>query len=148
MNDRFRFRFWNKKENKYITEYERHDKEYGGELYLSSKGYIVNFYEEYAEEYYIDYDFNSADIIAEQCTGIKDKNGKLIYEGDIIKAFLPYGKETDTIKFPVCYKNGAFGNNFLNFFGPLANFSSRVKYEVLGNIHENPNLADEGYYYL
>lgn len=82
-----------------------------------------------------------------QCTGSKDKNGKKIFEGDIIKY-----KNTDGIKFngvaltvigKVVYneKNASFaisgkdeiGAKHYDYF-PIKNI------EVIGNIHDNPEL--------
>ena len=57
-----------------------------------------------------------------QCTGLKDKNGKLIYEGDIVK-----------------FKN--FDNKYYNRLD--WDYVSRFRLEVIGNIYENPELLED-----
>lgn len=63
-------------------------------------------------------------------TGLKDKNGVKIFEGDIVKL-------SDGYAFPIIFKDGCFliacGDSAL----PLALFKER---EVIGNIHDNPEL--------
>ena len=76
-----------------------------------------------------------------QCTGLKDKNGKLIFEGDIIitdkfntpeiRYTIVYDKEIAT--FIGEYKKGCV-KHFTTFEGDSNCF------EVIGNIHDNPEL--------
>ena len=78
--------------------------------------------------------------IIEQSTGLKDKNGTEIYEGDVIKV------ERDGIIYRVEWIHGGFGlePRYNSPFCPrLGNVEVREKIEVIGNIHENPELLEE-----
>ena len=66
-------------------------------------------------------------------TGLKDKNGKEIYEGDILIL--------DEIIVPITWDDGGFQMITNNNQGKSAMIQNRVKrFEVIGNIHENPEL--------
>lgn len=83
--------------------------------------------------------------VVEQYTGLKDKNGKEIYEGDIIQEEIDFNsKMTDgTFKYRVywdeeelCWCLGHIGNESIHHELWQCNQST----EVIGNIHENPEL--------
>jgi uncharacterized phage protein (TIGR01671 family) len=96
-------------------------------------------------------DFKTKTMPDEQCTGLKDKNGKLIYEGDIVKCaqitrkvcFGYYGTVFSTrsdygfylmsIHFP------EDGTMCLGFYKAEHEENSSF-YEIIGNIHENGDL--------
>ena len=77
------------------------------------------------------------DVELMQYTGIKDKNGKEIYEGDII--ICKYGPE---IMMEVKWVDEGFRTlgkyNGDNYVGYVKNSA-----EVVGNIYENPELLEE-----
>lgn len=77
-----------------------------------------------------------------QFTGLYDKNGTEIYEGDIVV----YGKHCRSI---VEFKHGMFGYDtefgFIGYGGNV-NFTFNPedrsnRHEVIGNIHDNPELV-------
>ena len=80
-----------------------------------------------------------------QFTGIHDKNGKEIYDGDVIIA--SNGTRQDirfgVWKFEINTESGADEIDGIGFsfsgYEPL-NKSFGLPYEVIGNIHENPEL--------
>lgn len=74
------------------------------------------------------------DYVLMQFTGLLDKNGKEIYEGDILKRpKLSYGKKMGNVYKVVKWVNSKRDNGF-----NIA--SSNEKYEVIGNIYSNPEL--------
>ena len=71
-----------------------------------------------------------------QFTGLKDKNGKEIYEGDIVEYEEPRF-ESGMMKSEVIFSLGCFevgGNSFSEFRHP------DIDLEVIGNTYENPDL--------
>jgi len=97
---------------------------------------------------------NDKNFVSEQFTGLKDKNGKEIYEGDIVK-FAPFHSSIHG-KAGFSYENGVVtsskygawcidGKNSYEKEMPFDNQFTRKESEledewVIGNIHENPEL--------
>jgi uncharacterized phage protein (TIGR01671 family) len=133
MNDRFKFRAWDEKNKK--MEYD---------ISLTNDGRAVKKGYQW---------FLSGNTVLNspvmQCTGLKDKNGKLIYEGDILREY------NDTISLNKSYNNIYYVEweagtcCFLIFYinedmkKDIFDLSLANRFEIIGNIYENPELLEK-----
>ncbi len=85
------------------------------------------------------------DLIIEQFTGLTDKNGKEIYEGDVVKTFdtwthcICFGSFQD---YPSGGTNVGFSLESIDADRLRRSFSEGLGTEIIGNIHENPELLE------
>ena len=147
MIDRFKFRLWSNEHKMYI---EDNCYPIGGDYHLTMTKYgyveVVGF-GDYLEE---DDDIRSwgrvkdlkdyiGDCIIEQCTGLKDKNGKLIYENDLITRSLKIYRVDwcgDKLGFVLRNEN--------NPDDTLESLDITIKtWEIIGTVHENKELLDD-----
>lgn len=123
MNDRLRVRIWDKSFRKMLYN----------NLILCYKNKITAYdYLDNAHKAFLP----ESHIIIEQCTGLKDKNGNLIYEGDIVKFKISSIKCVGAVR-----RDERTGGWLKDKTGqPLHTYIKSV--EVIGNIHENPELLE------
>lgn len=117
-----KFRAWDKsdKKLKYSDDYS------GLGLFFELK--------EYREEYGVKYELM-------QFTGLKDKNSKEIYEGDIVRVEVPFEDCSDFYTVSVKYKLEKAEFVFQHPIGTQFKMQPE-KLEVIGNIYENPELLE------
>lgn len=103
-NDRLKFRFWDTEKKKYVDGY-----------CISSDGFFVD------------------SVVPEQCTGLKDVNGNLIFEGDLLMD--PDCFETTIVGDVRREEDGSYycGDYGAYEFGTL---------EIWGTVNEHPECVE------
>ncbi len=85
------------------------------------------------------------DIELMQSTGLVDKNGKEIFESDIVKIpddYSAFGKNAGEI-LKVAFNNGCFRLKRPNSKGRGFYFEDDSTVTIIGNIYENPEFLEE-----
>lgn len=150
-----KFRAWDNTINKMLYDGDTPNWDWGGkpiknlrvtniglifDVEKSNQNYIDVCIEDKKRTFYEAWDYtciSNLDLILMQSTGLKDKNGVEIFEGDIVKRSLPnvplivgkrkdkksYGLSRDNIKFDFIWFND--------------------DYKVIGNIHQHPELLQK-----
>lgn len=126
MQDRFKFRVWQ-------TELKEPKMKYNSGLVINNNEIIED------------------GCVVMQCTGLKDKHGKLIYEGDII--YTPgwwWGAGFVHLNIGEC--GPCKGDSVMSYIlaknidnplkGAAHNIWNGAEVEVIGNIYENPELLE------
>lgn len=153
MQDRFKFRCWHKKRKKMYDVLHLHVGNFsnGGDWVTANGFNIITQQDMHIQ-------IQPKDCIIMQCTGLKDKNCKLIYEGDIVKIkgeifFIKYEIGSFLIirnyqsldcwyeMFTECWNDDVYPLSQLWIDKYIEeNYIDCI--EVIGNIYENPELLE------
>lgn len=115
--------------------------------YCSLTKSMINDYCVLKENEFIGYDMTNNTHYIEsvmQFTGLYDKNGKEIYEGDIVAFGNAIGLEDDygVIEYKSSRYSFYIENEKTGLWEELFNISCAFL-EIIGNIHENPELLEQ-----
>lgn len=129
------YRAWLKEEKRFIYP----------KLILNDFGFVIgiayNDIDIFTDEL-IERRFIIEDVVLEQDTGLRDKNNKKIYEGDIVDyvngciCIIQY--EVEGARFI----HRDISDNFPFGFSGLEEYNGKL-FEVIGNIHENTELLNK-----
>jgi uncharacterized phage protein (TIGR01671 family) len=128
MNNRFKFRVWDNINKRYENDLPLIDKD-GDLCYQNGHKYCNGEYPE--------------DFTIEQCTGAKDKNSKLIYEGDIVlgswNTKLIVFWDAVSVEYRVKPVSGG-GDREFHYFSDIKGLDdgtiSYRNFEIIGNVHQ------------
>ena len=132
MQDRFKFRAYNFLSKKY-TYFDEPEVQFAERNSVYLCGLIMPLLDEKQSLYFGKYEL-------QQCTGLKDKNGKLIYEGDVVYKKGSKNWKNEKLLSKVIWSNNsaAFMISDENGLHQMPMNSNNI--EILGNIYETPEL--------
>ena len=142
MQDRFKFRavLHQNKYEEYRLEKFSHQRVFDVmSINLGIEYSTIEIIAEYPNGDWAVREIDDEDIDLIQCTGLTDKNGTLIYMGDVVK-----DDATNSI-YKVGEKKCAIyleNDEYIGYFHELSMAFAEKRLEVIGNIYENPELLE------
>lgn len=117
-----KFKLWDKRRGKWLSDYS-----------ISSYDKVLDLYEEL--------DCKREDSILVQYTGLKDKNVKEIYEGDVLnnghyKTQVYWNEHTGVWS----HRSTNVDDALYIYIASNTTFAQELLFEIIGNIYENPEL--------
>lgn len=145
MQDRYLFKAKRKDDGEWVQGYLFDDGFENGRVFIG--GIVIEKYNGTACDDWNVTGINFCEIDPNticQCTGLKDKNGKLIFENDILSGHIDVEfPEDETRKRVVWHENGWCTNEpGCDDYEELDDFDSE-NFEVIGNMIDNPELLEE-----
>lgn len=136
MSRKIKFRLWSTIYNKFIINNNENV-----DFVINTAGNL----------YSIEHSYCETCILPQMCTEImqytelKDKNGKEIYEGDILRYIFPNDRRLKHVS-PVKFLESEASFGLKDTYGneiPLYKITANNYFEVIGNIYENHKLLEE-----
>jgi len=120
MKDRFKFRAFSRK---------------WGMIYPDTEGYSINVH---SNSVWMDLCVDECPTLM-QCTGLKDRNGELIWEGDVIRSIY-WHQLVESCEVYYHQDSAHWLAEHSTGNRSLDRIECGQVYEVIGNIYENPDL--------
>lgn len=127
MKREIKFRVWEKSSKQFLKGRECKEE---GDFPYNSVSYPL-------QGFHLEDLFNNKRFVVQQFTGLKDKTGKEIYEGDILSLGGGMRKKLHEIVFidgTFTFENTPYDNEGI--------FESNL-HKIIGNIYENPELLEK-----
>ena len=126
-----RYRAWIKTEKRMIETDDILGIDYENKEIVTQQIYFKNGLPDDRDIYFYDFD----EIVLMQSTGLKDKNGKEIFDGDVVKCNGLLGTIESFKAMWIC--------SFVKYnnYQKVGFFAREI--EVVGNIYENPDLLED-----